>query len=284
MDAPIDALVTTEWLAAELEAPDLRVVDAGWFLPQHGRDAAVEYATGHIPGALFLDLETLADPDSDLPMTIPPAETLARRLGALGLGADTRIVFYDDSPLDTAARAWFVLRAFGVKSALLDGGLAKWRAEGRPLAAGDEPPRPAPPPALTPRPGAWRALADVRANLESGAELLVDARSAGRFTGTAAEPRPGLPSGHIPGSRNLPHADLFRPDGTWKRGEELRAAFEGAGVDLDRRLVMTCGSGVTAAALAFGAHLLGLDAALYDGSWTEWASDPLTPKSAGAVA
>ena len=278
----MDALVTTEWLAGELGARDLRIVDATYVDAATGRDAAAEYDAAHIPGAVFLDLATLRDTDAELPNTVPGPAKFASRMQALGLGDGCRIVLYDSSPWRTAARAWFLLRLFGVRDvAILDGGIAKWRAEGRDIATGPETPRHR---HFTVQPGAaqLRDLPAMKANLDSHGEQIVDARSAARFTGDESDPRAGVASGHMPGARNLPYGALLNADGTWKRGDALRAAFEDAGVDLARPIVTTCGSGITAAVVAFGAHLLGTDAALYDGSWSEWGADPSTPKALGA--
>ena len=282
----MDALVTTEWLAGEFGAADLRVVDATYFGSVPGgpaRDARAEYDAAHIPGAVFLDLETLADATSDLPSMLPTPDKFADRLGSLGIGNGDRIVLYDVSHYHTATRAWWMLRTMGARDvAILDGGLAKWRAEERPVASGAE--RPAPR-TFTARldPGNVRTLAQMKANLASGAEQILDARSPARFSGAEPDPRPGTAAGHIPGSRNLPYGRLLNPDGTWKRGDALKAEFDAAGIDLARPLVTTCGSGITAAVLAFGAHLLGNHAALYDGSWSEWGGDPDTPKATGAA-
>ena len=274
----MDALVPTEWLADELGASDLRIVDTTYVDAALRRDPMAEFAAGHIPGAVFLDLGELRDTANPLPNMLPSPEKVASRLAALGLGDGVRIVLYDASPWRTAARAWWVLRHHGVASAILDGGLAKWRAEDRPLETGDARPRSR---HLTLRDasGGVRDLAAMRANLRSRAEQVLDARSAARFTGAETDPRAGVAAGHIPGSANLPYGQLFRADGTWKRDEDLAAAFRQAGVDLDRPVVTTCGSGVTAAVLLFGLHLLGRDGALYDGSWSEWGADPTTPKA-----
>lgn len=277
----MDSLVTTQWLADHLDAPDLRVVDASYYLPEHKRDARAEYAADHIPGALFLDLATFADPGSSLPSMVPPVELAEERLGSLGIDNGTRVVVYDDSPLHSAARGWWLLRLFGVAEvAILDGGLAKWRAEGRPTAHGIDSAEPAAFAAAT-APERVRDINQMTANLTSGAEQVIDARSPARFEGREAETRPNTEAGHIPGARNLHYATLFNPDGTWKRGAALAQAFADQGVDLDRPMVATCGSGITAAALVFGAHVLGHDAALYDGSWAEWGATPAAPKATG---
>lgn len=278
----MDALVSTEWLQNELGASDLRVLDAT-YLAEAGK-AAAAYEAGHIPGAVFMDLENLVDSSSSLPNTLPPPEKFASRMQSLGLGDGSRIVVYDDSPWKTAARAWYMLRVYGAHDvAILDGGLAKWKAEGRALEQGK--------PAQRHRhftvwhdDSSIRTLAQMKANIGSRAEQVIDARSEARFTGKESDPRAGVQPGHIPGSLSVPYEGLFNADGTWKQGDELRAAFESQGVDLDRPTVTTCGSGVTAAALAFGLHLLGKkDVALYDGSWSEWGSDPSTPKATGAA-
>ncbi len=277
-------LVTTEWLAGELGANDLRVVDATLFLADAGRDARAEFEAAHVPGAVFLDLDELVDSSNPLPNMLPAPEKFASRMQALGLGDGSRIVVYDNSPLHSAARAWWMLTLFGAHQvAILDGGLAKWRAEGRALESGK--------PVVRHRHfTVWadtkpvRTMAQMIDNLRSKAEQVVDARSAGRFAGTEPEPHPGLRAGHIPGSRSLPQTDLFNPDGTWKKGAELKAAFDAAGVDLDKPIVTTCGSGITAAVVAFGAHLLGSkDVALYDGSWSEWGASPTAPVVTGAA-
>jgi thiosulfate/3-mercaptopyruvate sulfurtransferase len=278
----MESLVSTEWLEAELGAPDLRVIDATYFLPADGRDARAEYEAEHIPGAVFLDLEEVSDPSHPAPHMLPPDHLFASRMQSLGLGDGNRFVVYDNSPLHSAARIWWMLNSFGAHyAAILDGGLQKWKAEGRPLESGT----------THGRHGHFSArldrgtLADkvyVSAILHSGAHELVDARSPARFAGEESEPRPGLAAGHIPGSRNLPQARLFNSDNSWKQDEALRAAFEQAGVDLAKPMVTTCGSGVTAAVLLFGAHLLGkADVKLYDGSWSEWGADPATPKATG---
>lgn len=280
----MDSLVSTDWLAAELGAPDLRILDATAFLPGTGRDARAEYAAAHIPGAVFFDHAEVSDPANPFPHGWPSAPLFASRMRALGLGDHDRIVIYDHSPIHTSARAWYLLKSFGARQvALLDGGLQKWLAEGRPTEGGTPAPRPG---HFTPQPvaGAMLDKAQLLALLGSGTHALADARSADRFRGDAAEPRPGLASGHIPGARCLPQSAFFHPDNSFKRGDALRALFAEAGIDLARPLVTSCGSGVTACVILFGAHLLGkTDLALYDGSWTEWGADPATPKAQGAA-
>lgn len=280
----MDSLVTTEWLAGEIGASDLRIVDASWHLPDAARDPAAEYAAAHIPGAVFLNLADLVESAAAFDNTLPSAEKFASRMQSLGLGDGSRIVVYDDSAVKTSARAWFMLKLFGAHDvAILDGGLAKWRAEGRALADGKE--------TLRHRHfTAWsdgknlRSKADMLANVASGAEQLVDARGPGRFTGAEPEVRPGVASGHIPGARNLPHSLLYNADGTFKDKAGLKAAFADAGIDLGKPVVTSCGSGITASVLVFAMHLLGKeDVALYDGSWAEWGSDPETPKATGAA-
>lgn len=277
----MDSLVSTEWLAKELGASDLRVVDASWHLD--ARDAAAEYEAGHIPGAVFMDLGGLADSTTDLPMMLPAPEKFASRMQSLGLGDGSRIVLYDDSDLKTSARAWWMLRLFGAHQiAILDGGLAKWKAEGRETKVGKE--------TLRHRHfTVWKDTSHLRSKeqmlalIDSKAEQIVDARGAGRFEGREAEPRLGVNPGHIPGSKNLPMSGLFNANGTWKNGDALRAAFSDAGVDVDAPIAATCGSGITATTIAFGAHLLGNDkVAVYDGSWSEWGADNEMPKQIGA--
>ena len=275
----MDDLVTTAWLAAQLGARDLRILDSTFFLPGSGRDAAAEHRAAHIPGARFLDLEALVDRDHPAPHMLPPAAEFGAAMRSAGIGRDDRIVVYDDSPLHSAARGWFMLRHYGAERvAILDGGLAKWKAEGRPLDAASADAAPARFDAAE-RSGEVVTKAEVAAGL--GMPLL-DARGRPRFEGREAEPRPGVASGHIPGARNLPYAALYNDDGTFKRGDPLRAAFADAGADPERPFVATCGSGITAASLVFAARLLGnRDARLYDGSWGEWGADPATPKAIG---
>lgn len=280
----MESLVTTEWLASEMGACDLRIVDATKHLPEAGRDARAEYEEGHIPGAVFMNLEDMVDPASPVENSLPQADRFASRMQALGLGDGSRIVLYDDSAIKSSARAWFMLRMFGAHNvAILDGGLQAWIAAGHPLAKGVETRRHRHFTAWS-EPGLVRSKAQMLANLASRAEQVVDARGAPRFTGASPETRPGLASGHIPGSLNVPYTALYRADGTFKSPAELREVFTQAGVDLSRPVVTSCGSGVTACVIAFALHLIGKDdVALYDGSWTEWGADPDTPKAVGAA-
>ena len=280
----MEDLVSTEWLAGELGNSDLRVIDATIFLPNSDRDARQEFEAAHIPGAVFLDLDEVVDQANPAPHMLPPEHKFASRMQSLGLGDGNRFVIYDDSPLHSSARAWWMLKSFGAHHvAILDGGLGKWKQEGRPLESGRPQVRHGQFTAFL-DPDAVASLEQVAGIVHSDRHEIVDARPAARFAGEEAEPRPGVLPGHIPGSKNLPQGELFTPDNQWKKGDALRSAFEEAGVDLDKPMITTCGSGVTAAVLLFGAHLLGkTDVKLYDGSWAEWGSDPSTPKAAGAA-
>jgi thiosulfate/3-mercaptopyruvate sulfurtransferase len=279
------ALVSTEWLAANRDAPGLAVLDASHHLPAAARDAAAEFAAGHIPSARFLGLASLVDTGSPVPAALPTPDQLAARLALIGVRPEDAIVLYDDSAIRTSARAWFMLMASGWEHvAILDGGLAKWRAEGRPLASGAAAHESVAPARLAPLKRV-RSKADMLANLDGGAEQVLDARSADRVYGTGVDPVHGLPMGRIPGSGNLPYTEVFNPDGTYKSPGAIRAAFTAAGIDLGRPVTTSCGSGVTASVLLFALHLIGKDdAALYDGSWAEWGADPATPKAQGPEA
>jgi thiosulfate/3-mercaptopyruvate sulfurtransferase len=277
----MDSLVTTEWLAKHLGAPDLRIVDGTWHMPQLKRDARAEFAAAHVPGAVFFDIDAIADHATPLPHMLPGPEAFAVAAGALGIGSGDRVVVYDVRGVVSAARVWWTFRVFGHDAvAVLDGGFRKWQAEGRPVESGIPSPAPR---VFTARyrPELVRDLAAMRANLASRSAQVLDARSAGRFAGTEPEPRAGLRGGHIPGSLNLPYETLYRPDGALRPPDELASAVRAAGVDLDRPVVTTCGSGVTASVLALALFLLGRrDVAVYDGSWSEWGGRADTPVEA----
>ena len=278
----MDSLVSTDWLAAHLGEPDIAVLDATRHLPGVERDPQEDFRAAHIPGARFLDLASLTDRDSPVPGALPRDDQLAERLSALGVTAQTCIVLYDDSAIESAARAWFILRLFGhERVAILDGGWAKWKSEARPVESGSGAPEPA-----TYEIGARRSIVrskeNILANIASGAEQIVDARDPDRFTGATIDTVHDLPGGHIPGARNLFFRDLFRDDGTYRPVPELHAAVAKAGLDPDRPIVASCGSGMTASVVLFALHLIGRDdTALYDGSWAEWGADLDTPKETG---
>jgi len=272
----MDPLISTDWLADQLGAPDLVVFDATKYLPTDGKDGAEEFARAHIPGARFFDIDVIADPDTALPHMVPSPGRFERLMGGLGVSNGSRVVFYDQKGIASSPRGWWMMGLFGHDQAfVLDGGLPKWLREGRPVEAG----LPAPPaPAVfqaTFRATRLRGIGDMLA----GGELVLDARPAGRFAGSVPEPRPELPSGHIPGSRNIPSSSLLHPDGTMLDPAALRASFAQAGADGTRPIVTSCGSGVTATILSLGLLRAGLpQGAVYDGSWTEWAGRPDTMK------
>jgi thiosulfate/3-mercaptopyruvate sulfurtransferase len=277
-----EALVSTEWLATHLNSPDVRIVDASWYLPAMKRDPKAEYAAGHIPGAVFFDIDEISDDTSPYPHMLPSSIKFTSRVQKLGLGDGNRIVIYDAYPMISAPRVWWMFRHFGHKDvAVLDGGLNKWKAEGRPLE--DLPPMP------RQRHFSARTNTTLVRDTEgvkdalTGKAQVIDVRAANRFSGEAPEPRPGLRSGHMPGAINLPWEGLIDPQrGTMLPAEQLKAKIEAAGIDINRPIVTSCGSGISACILALGLHLVGArDVSVYDGSWAEWGSRPDTPVVTG---
>ncbi len=275
-------LVSTQWLAAHLKDPDLRVLDASWYLPGSKRDPFAEYQAAHIPGARFFDLDDVSDHRSDLPHMVPSVEKFMSRMRAIGVGDGHQIVVYDGSGLFSAPRVWWLFKLMGqMDIAVLDGGFPKWQAEGHPVEDL--------PPILRDRHMMVRRqnhmvkdVTQVSAASKLGESEIVDARSPGRFYGTDPEPRPGLRAGHIPGSKNVFYKDLLKADDTMKSPDEMRQVFVEAGVDLDKPVITSCGSGVTAAILSLGLTRMGkTDHSLYDGSWTEWGMFPTLPIATG---
>ncbi|HEY6662823.1 MAG TPA: sulfurtransferase [Sphingomicrobium sp.] len=277
----MDSLVSTDWFAEHLGEPGLSIVDSSWFMPSLGRSGRGEHLAAHIPGARFLDIDELSDRSNPAPHMLPSAAEFSAAMERLGVCRDDRIVVYDNSPTRTAARGWFMMRHFGARQvAILDGGFQKWIAEGRPTESG-EPPRRRD---AHFEPNEQRDEIVTKRQILSGEVLvpILDARGAGRFEGSEPDPRSGVEPGHIPGACNLPFGALYKDDGTFKSPDELRRLFAAADVDPTRPFVASCGSGVTANSLIFAAHLLGHDGnRLYDGSWSEWGADPVTPKALG---
>ena len=273
-------LVSTEWLAGALGAPDLMVFDATKYLPNEPFDGLTKYREAHIPGARFFDIDVVADPDTTLPHMAPTAGRFARLMGEMGISNTTRVIFYDQKGLQSSARGWWLMKLFGhEKAAVLDGGLPKWLAEERATESGDA--KQAAPSSYIPdfRADLVKGIGEVKRIIASGSALILDARAKGRFDGTAPEPRPGLPSGHMPNAKSVPFNELLNADFTMKDAAALRARFAAAGADGGKPIVTSCGTGVTACILALGLKQAGLgDAAIYDGSWTEWAGRPETQK------
>ena len=275
-------LVSTQWLAAHLKDPDLRDLDASWYLPDSERDPFAEYQRAHIPGARFFDLDDVSDHRSDLPHMVPSVEKFMSRMRAIGVGDGHQIVVYDGSGLFSAPRVWWLFKLMGqMDIAVLDGGFPKWQAEGHPVEDL--------PPILRDRHMMVRRqnhmvkdVTQVSAASKLGESEIVDARSPGRFYGKDPEPRPGLRAGHIPGSKNVFYKDLLKADDTMKSPDEMRQVFVEAGVDLDKPVITSCGSGVTAAILSLGLTRMGkTDHSLYDGSWSEWGMFPTLPIATG---
>lgn len=268
-------LVSTDWLAAHPAEPGLRIVDASWHMPNSRRDAAAEFTVGHIPSAVFFDLDACCATNTALPHMLPSANTFAKTMGCLGIGNDHAVVVYDTAGLFSAARLWWMLRVFGhERVAILDGGFPKWQAERRPIASGKSDPQPSHFSAAF-NPQLLRHKADVLANLAGQNAIVFDARNAPRFSGAAPEPRAGLRSGHIPGSSNVPFADLLNPDGTMRPREELAKVLSLAH---GKPVISSCGSGVTACIIDLALEAIGhSDHAVYDGSWAEWGAEPECP-------
>jgi thiosulfate/3-mercaptopyruvate sulfurtransferase len=273
------SLIETEELARELHAPDLVILDASWHMPAEGRNARAEYLAEHIPGALFFDIDEIADTKSHLPHMLPPPEKFSSRMRSMGIGDGSRIVVYDSAGLFSAARVWWTFRVMGVQDiSVLNGGLPKWKREGHPLESGEPTARTARHFTVRRNADLVRDLSDMKSLIKDRTAEIVDARAAERFAGKAPESRAGLRSGHIPGAHNLPFAKLIAKDGTLKPAPEVERLFEEAGVDLSKPVVASCGSGITASVLALALAEIGhRRTSVYDGSWSEWGADQNLP-------
>ena len=275
-------LVSTDWLAARMDDPDIRILDGSWYLPQMNRNAREEYARVHIPEARFFDIDEFSDPDSEFPHTVPSAERFAKLAGDLGVGDESQVVVYDGAGLFSAARVWWLFRFMGHSGvAVLDGGLPKWKSEGR--AMNDLPPT-VRRDRMTARPQTWMVCnsAAVLDASNSGSAQVLDARPAGRFSGRDPEPRPGLRSGHIPGSCNIPYSSLLSSDGTFKPPHALESVLREAELDMRKTVITSCGSGITAPMISLALEVVGhKEHSLYDGSWAEWGVPGELPVAAG---
>ena len=273
-----NVLVSSNWLAAHLNDADVKIVDGSWYMAAENRDPHDEYATAHLPGAVYFDIDAISDTSNPLPHMFPDTNTFAAAVSKLGIANGDHIVTYDGGSMAAAGRVWWMFRAFGhERVSVLDGGMRKWREDGGAVDSGTADPAPT---SYTARlkPELVRSLDDVLSLIEDQREQILDARSTGRFNAVETEPRAGMRSGHMPGAYNLPYLDLLAEDGTMRPIEELKRHFTESGIDFSKPIVTSCGSGVSATVLLLGLHLLGHEKnALYDGSWTEWGGRADTP-------